>query len=183
MFLWWCELTWLLYSRSSISQKKFHATATQVKRVSARPPHPSMGSSPETLVSFLLTGTLWNAVLRPSPNQSERVLPPTPSRLWAHAVAVCSLYKQLLFYHWNFGFFSVFMCTVSIERFTSVLTHIWLRTASYFEKCTSLCKDPFWLSGSFTDVVLQKSLQVPPGSFSWVERPFTNQKLHVYMLH
>lgn len=150
-----------------------------------RGPHtaPSMGSSPETLVGFLLTGTLWNAVLRPSPNQSERVLPPTPSRLWAHAVAVCSLYKQLLFYHWNFGFFSVFMCTVSIERFTSVLTHIWLRTASYFEKCTSLCKDPFWLSGSFTDVVLQKSLQVPPGSFSWVERPFTNQKLHVYMLH
>lgn len=72
-----------------------------------RGPHtaPSMGSSPETLVGFLLTGTLWNAVLRPSPNQSERVLPPTPSRLWAHAVAVCSLYKQLLFYHWNFGFF------------------------------------------------------------------------------
>lgn len=39
VFLWWCELSWLLYSRSSISQKTFHATATQVKRVSARPPH------------------------------------------------------------------------------------------------------------------------------------------------
>lgn len=91
-----------------------------------RGPHtaPSMGSSPETLVGFLLTGTLWNAVLRPSPNQSERVLPPTPSRLWAHAVAVCSLYKQLLFYHWNFGFFSVHVYCIDRKVYKCFNSHL-----------------------------------------------------------